>query len=232
MFKAQPLMLVLLACVACGSSFEAGGSGGASSAGGAPQAGETSNGGDTGHGASAGQSSAGSEEAGEANSGGSATAGAGGTGHAGAGGTGHAGAGGTGHAGGASAGGASAGNSAGGASAGTGAGGSAGADCAALKTEYAALVKKARVCDEGSTDECSTTSTAPPAGCGCPTLVNAKSQYTTLAAEKYKAIQKGGCDNGPICDIACPVATTASCTKTSGTGSSEFVCTGTLAVTN
>jgi hypothetical protein len=221
MLKPQPLILVLFACVACGSNFEAGGSGGANGGGGAPQAGETGLGGELSNGASAGESSGGSDAAGESSSGGSAAAGRGGTS---AGGT---------SAGGTSAGGASAGGtSAGGASAGNAAGGAAGADCAALKTEYAALVKKARVCDEGSTDQCTISSKAPVIGCGCPTLVNAKSDSTTLAAEKYKAIQKAGCDNGPICEIACLPPMSASCAKSSGMGSSEFVCTGTSGIAN
>ncbi|MEO6598417.1 MAG: hypothetical protein ABIQ16_00995 [Polyangiaceae bacterium] len=220
MFKAQPLCLVsliLLACVAaCGSKFESSsgsssGSGGAAdsgaaSDGGASEAGAPATGGD---GASAGESTGGSSSAGDTSVGGRATAGSGGSAH-----------------GGASAGGASAG----GASAGNGSAGAAGADCAALKAEYAALVKKARVCDEGSTDQCTTESKAPVIGCGCPTLVNVKSEYTALAAEKYKAIEKNGCNNGPICQIACLQPTSASCAKTSGMGSSEFVCTGTNGV--
>jgi hypothetical protein len=226
MLKPQPLMLVLFACVACGSNFEAGGSGGANGGGGAPQAGETGLGGELSNGASAGESSGGSDAAGESSSGGSAAAGRGGAAHGGtsAGGT---------SAGGTSAGGTSAGGtSAGGASAGNAAGGAAGADCAALKTEYAALVKKARVCDEGSTDQCTISSKAPVIGCGCPTLVNAKSDSTTLAAEKYQAIQKAGCDNGPICEIACLPPMSASCAKSSGMGSSEFVCTGMSGIAN
>lgn len=200
MFKPYSSLFVLLTCVACGSSFEAGGSGGAAgSDGGAPQAGASEAGGDTSTGASAGESAGGANSAGESSSGGRATAGSssGGAAHAGA------------------------------ASGGSAAGGSAGADCAALKTEYAALVKKARVCDEGSMDECTTASKAPNVGgCGCPTLVNANSEYTALAAEKYKAIQKNGCDGGLTCGIACLPPTSASCAQTMGSGSSEFVCTG------
>ena len=204
MFKPQPSLFVLLACVACGSSFEAGaGVGGDGGGAGASQAGAMEMGGDTSSGASAGDSSAGADTAGGSSSGGHATAGSGGAAHGGA--------------------------SAGGASGGNAAGGSAGADCATLKTEYAALVKKARLCDEGSTDQCTTSSSAPAVGCGCPTLVNANSEYTALATAKYKAIQKGGCDNGPVCGIACLPPTSASCAKTSGTGSSDFVCTGTNA---
>jgi hypothetical protein len=105
-------------------------------------------------------------------------------------------------------------------------GGAAGTDCAALKTEYAALIKKARVCDKGSTDECTTTSKAPALGCGCPTLLNVKSEFTAQALAKYKAIEDGKCNNGPICGIACLPPTTASCSQSMGTGTSEFVCTG------
>jgi hypothetical protein len=207
MFKPQPSLFILLACVACGSNFEAGGTGGATgSDGGAPQAGASAMGGDTSNGASAGESSAGANTAGESSAGGHATAGGGGAAHGGA---------------------SSGGTSAGGSSGGNASGGSAGTDCAALKTEYAALVKKARVCNQGSTDECSTASKAPTVGCGCPTLVNANSEYTALAAEKYKAIQKNNCDGGLTCGIACLAPTGANCAQSNGTGTSEFVCTAT-----
>jgi hypothetical protein len=209
MFKPQLSLFVLLACVACGSNFEAGGSGGTGGSGAVDSgAGASATGGDTSSGASAGESAGGASTAGDSSSGGQATAGSGGAAHGGA---------------------ASGGTSAGGASAGgNAAGGSAGTDCAALKTEYAALVKKARVCDQGSTDECTTASKAPNVGgCGCPTLVNANSEYTALAAEKYKAIQKNNCDGGLTCGAVCLPPTSASCAQSMGTGSSEFVCTGT-----
>jgi hypothetical protein len=163
-------------------------------------------GGDTGNGASAGESAGGSSSAGDTSSGGRATAGSGGAAQSGA---------------------ASGGASAGGASGGNASAGSAGTDCATLKTEYAALVKKARVCDQGSSNECTTASKAEPVGCGCATLVNANSEYTALAAEKYKAIQKGNCGGGLTCGAVCLPPTSASCEQSSGTGTSEFVCTGT-----
>lgn len=197
--------LVVLACVACGSDFKAGGSagatgdgGGAPSDGGASQAGAMATAGDAGSGALGGDVSS----AGDSSSGGSPTAGSGGTAHGGA---------------------AHGGAASGGTSA---AGGTAGSDCTALKAEYAALLKKARVCDKDSTDECTTDSTAPAVGCGCPTLLNVKSESTPLALDKYKAIQKANCDNGPICNIACLPVTSASCAQSNGSGASEFVCTG------
>ncbi|HEX3851534.1 MAG TPA: hypothetical protein VHW01_11240 [Polyangiaceae bacterium] len=112
---------------------------------------------------------------------------------------------------------------AGGSSGGTG--GSAGADCAVLKTEYTAALEKARVCDMGSTDQCDKSSTLPNiGGCGCPTLVNTKSEATTLAKQKYQAFQNAKCALGQICNIACLAYTSATCSaQTTGTG---FVCTG------
>ncbi len=107
-----------------------------------------------------------------------------------------------------------------------------GSDCAALKIEYETLVREARVCDKGSTDECSASSSAPAVdGCGCPTLLNVKSESTPLALDKYKELQKGDCNNGPICDIACLPPTSASCAP-STTDTPESVCTGRSGIAN
>ncbi len=114
------------------------------------------------------------------------------------------------------------------ASGGQSTGGSAGSDCTELKTEYAALVKQARVCDKGSTDECSTASTAPVVeNCGCPTLINQKSEYAAQVAAKYQEIQKAKCMSGLTCNIACLPVTSASCAATMSTSAVEFTCTGT-----
>jgi len=198
--KFEPLLVIVALCAACGSKFEASGAGGAAGSG---QGGEQANGGKPG--------SAGSESGGSA---GQPGAGSGGTSAGGS------------HAGGASAGGASAGGAGGAAAAGSGGSGGA-ADCATLKEQYRVLVEKARVCSKGSTDQCSATSTLPPIGCGCPVLVNAKSESTTAAKQKYQAIQDGKCDGGPICNIACLPYTGAGClAQTMGPGD-VFVCTPT-----
>jgi hypothetical protein len=215
MSNSRLLLAIVTLCSACGgSSFEAGGSGGAS------QAGATgSNGGDTSSagtssGGTAGDSSGGASAGGHP-AGGAATAGAGGS-----------------SAGGSSAGASSAGAGTGGSSGGAtaGAGGSAGANCATLKTDYAAALEKARVCDKGLTNQCSTSSTLPTMGCGCPVLVNSKSEATTLAKAKYQAFQDAKCPVGPICNIACLAYTGATCSaQTMGTGNT-FVCTGSSGV--
>jgi hypothetical protein len=211
MSNSRLLLALITLCSACGgSSFEAGGSGGAGGT--SAEAGATgSHGGDTSSAGTSSGGSAGLSSAGAAghSAGGAATAGAGGSSAAGS-----------------SAGGASAGGS----SAGASAGGSAGAtDCATLKADYAAALEKARLCDMGSTNQCDKSSTMPNIGCGCPTLVNAKSEATTLAKEKYQAFQNAKCPIGPICNIACIAYSSAACTaQTMGTG---YVCTGSNAVT-
>jgi hypothetical protein len=189
-------------CLSCGSNFvsaDNGTGGGTSSAGATGTSGGSTSAGGAHSGGAAGASAAGAGAGGaSAGSGGAASGGAT-----------------TGGAGGASQGGAS------------GAGGSAGAvDCAALKTEYAADVDKARGCDSGSTDECSTSSTLPTIGCGCPTAVNAKSAYTTLAKAKYQAIQDAKCPAGPICNIACIAYTSVTCSAQMTTSGTAYECTG------
>jgi hypothetical protein len=111
-------------------------------------------------------------------------------------------------------------------------GGTGGADCTTLKAAYSAAVVKARVCDVGSTDECSISSTLPAIGCGCPTLVNAKSQYTTVAQQRYDDFQAAKCSSGPVCAIACVAVTSASCAAQAASAGTGYVCTGGLAVAN
>jgi hypothetical protein len=222
MSNSRLLLAIVTLCSACGSQFEAGGTGGSSGSTNdagttGSDAGATSSAGAT-SGGSAGESSAGAGGAGAggASAGGAATAGAGGSS---AGGAGAAGAG-------------AAGAGAGGSSA--GAGGASGCDaeatdCAKLKCEYAAAVELARVCDKGSSDQCTTSSTLPSlGGCGCPTLVNTKSDATTLAKQKYQAFQNAKCPVGPVCNIACPANTGATCSA--ATVGNTFVCTASHAL--
>jgi hypothetical protein len=213
MFKWYPYLAstVTLLCVACGASFSANEGGTAAVAGSSGD----SNGGSE---ASAGSSSVG--DAGQVETGGSAaggessTAGAGGS-LAGAGGS-LAGAGG------------SLAGQGGGGSGGRGSGGAGTiADCATLKQEYDAAVQKARVCDKGSTDQCSPSSVAQPiGGCGCPVLINAKSEYAVAAKKAYQAYQNNKCDlGGPVCDAFCAPPTAASCAQQSMGSGNSFVCT-------
>jgi hypothetical protein len=223
MLKSYLSLAGMTLCVACGgSSFNSGG--GSSGAGGDGQAGTsatsggaTSSGG-TSTGAAAGQpGTAGSVATGGSSAGGSTSTG------------------GTSSAGSTSTGGSSAGTTSTGGSAGAsagGAGGSGGADCATLKTDYSALLEKARVCDSGSTDECSKSSTLNNVGCGCPVLVNAKSEFTTEAKAKYQAIQNAKCPVGPICEIACLAYTSAACTSQSTAAGPVFMCTGSNSIAN
>ncbi|HET7541014.1 MAG TPA: hypothetical protein VFK05_14120 [Polyangiaceae bacterium] len=103
--------------------------------------------------------------------------------------------------------------------------GGASPECATLGEQYVAAVDKARACDKGSTDQCSPSSVAQPVGgCGCPVLINSKSEAGMAAQKAYQAYQDANCDRGgPVCDIFCPPATEASCEQPSGTGNS-FVC--------
>jgi hypothetical protein len=212
MFKFQPFLALAVACVACGASFSA--SDGSGGSGGTGKAGEASGG----LGSSAGSPSAG--DAGAMDVGGTSSAGQSSTaGTAGA----AAGRGGTG----------SGGRGAGGAA--SGSGGAAGADCTKLAQQYQAAVEKARVCDKGSTDQCSPSSVAQPVGgCGCPVLINAKSEYAATAKKAYQAYQDGKCDfGGAICDIACPSATSASCAQQAmASGNYAYVCAAQIAIQN
>lgn len=90
------------------------------------------------------------------------------------------------------------------------------------------------MCDKAAMGQCSPSSTLPSAnGCGCGTLVNAKSEYTDPAKKKYDELQAAGCNKGIACPaIACLAPTGASCSvQTMGTGTS-YVCTGTFAGTD
>lgn len=210
-----PSLITIALCSACGSSFDASGIGDAGGGGVAGQPGAAGNsGGDE---ASGGDTSA----AGSANSGSGGMPGAAGEPNAGTGGT-AAGSGGSGP---------GAGGNAGGPAAGGGAGNGGAPDCVGLKAEYSAALERARVCDAGSTDECSTGTTLPAIGCGCPTLVNGKSEFTALAKRKYQAFQDGKCNSGAICNIGCIPPTSASCAPQPAASGKGYVCSGaTLAV--
>ncbi|MEI9952890.1 MAG: hypothetical protein WDO74_28935 [Pseudomonadota bacterium] len=208
MFKFHPFLALAVLCAACGARFAA--SDGSGSSGGAGKAGEASGGLSN----SAGSSSAG--DAGELEAGGTgaagegATAGEGSTAGQGGAGSGNGGAG----SGGAGNGGALAGSA-----------GSAGADCALLRQQYAAAVEKARVCDRGSTDQCSPSSVAQPVdGCGCPVLINAKSEAAATVKKAYQAYQDSKCETGVLCDIACVPQTSAYCAQQSMASGGPAVC--------
>lgn len=194
MFKFYGFLASAVVCVACGASFTA--NEGNGTAAGAGNAGEAS-GGLT---SFAGGSSVG--DAGEQAVGGSSAAGSGGS-IVGAGGTTtgeagwYSGRGGWGN---------------GGWRAGA-AGGSTVSECATLAQNYEAAVEKARLCDKGSTDQCTTSSVAQPVGCGCPVLINAKSEAGTAAKKAYQAYQDAKCQSsGATCDIFCAPPVSASCT--------------------
>ncbi|HYQ41639.1 MAG TPA: hypothetical protein VER11_06720 [Polyangiaceae bacterium] len=108
---------------------------------------------------------------------------------------------------------------------GPGSGGASSADCTTLGEQYQAAVEKARVCDKGSTDQCSASSAAEPVGgCGCPVLINTKSEAADAANKAYQAYQKAGCAHtGPICDVFCAPAMSASCEPSST--ANNYVCT-------
>ena len=113
----------------------------------------------------------------------------------------------------------------------SGSGGAAGADCTKLAQLYQAAVEKARVCDKGSTDQCSASSVAQAVGCGCPALINAKSDYATAVRKAYQAYQDAKCDSGGvICDIYCAPATSASCAQQTMTSGNAYVCMASSAI--
>lgn len=176
---------------------------------------------------SAGDGAAGSSQAGEANGGEPSSAGSGGdagatdTGGTSSGGDGGSAVGGAG---------ASAGN--GGATVGGAAGSTSGGDCAKIKAQYQTALEKARVCDEGSTQQCSPSSTVDALSCGCPVLVNAKSEYTATAKKARQAYQDARCVEGIACAaIACAPIAAANCAATMSSGSS-FVCSAVTAIPN
>jgi hypothetical protein len=113
-----------------------------------------------------------------------------------------------------------------------GAGGSGTTECERLRTEYAAALEKARGCDSGSTDQCSTSSTLPSLGCGCPVLVNSKSEFTNVAKQKYQAFQDAMCDAGPVCNIACLEPVSATCAAQKTAAGTVYQCAGALPVAN
>jgi len=202
-------LVLVIACGACGSSFSANNGGGGSV--GLGSAGEASGGQASSGGGSGGD--AGELDVGGTSSGGDAGAETGGTETGGAGAS-------------AGRGGATVGGSTG------SAGSSAGSDCAKLKAQYQTALEKARVCDKGSMDQCSPSSTIEPLSCGCPVLVNAKSEYTTAAKKARQAYQDAKCTEGVACaQIACAPITEASCAATLTT-TTTFVCTAVTTITN
>jgi len=210
---------IAVVCVACGASFTANEGNGAAA--GAANGGQAT-GGLT---SSAGSSSVG--DAGETEAGGTSSAGQGST--AGEGGS-VVGAGGTTSTGGWGSGRGGWGN----AGWRNGTAGSSAADCATLQEEYEAAVQKARVCDKGSTDQCTTSSLAQAiGGCGCPVLINAKSEAGAAARKAYQAYQSAKCEtSGPLCDAFCAPPVAASCAQQSMTSGNGFVCTGATAIQN
>jgi len=190
MVKFCSCLVLLIACVACGSRFSANEAGGSPGGGGQSSAAGST---DTG-------------EAGDANSGGSNSGGnAGGDG-------------------------ASAGD---GGAATAGSGGSTPVDqCTKLKQQYQTALEKARVCDLASMDECSPSSTVEPLGCGCPVLVNAQSESTTIAKKARQAYRDAKCSEDGVCAaIACVQPTSASCAP-GKVSAGTFVCTAGTAVAN
>lgn len=121
----------------------------------------------------------------------------------------------------------SAGSNSGGAAGGSGGGagsgkggaataGSSGANggdqCAKLKEQYQAALEEARVCDLGSMDQCSPSSTVEPLNCGCAVLVNAQSESATVAKKARQAYRDAKCADGTVCPaIACAQPVSASC---------------------
>ncbi|HEY3256166.1 MAG TPA: hypothetical protein VGJ91_19540 [Polyangiaceae bacterium] len=196
MFKFQPFLAVAVAAACAACGASFSAHDGSGNAAGADNAGDA-NGGQPG---SAGSSSVG--DAGEADSGGTSAGGSlvGGAG-------------------------ASGGSGVGGWRSGSG-GNWAGGDCATLRTDYSAAVEKARVCDKGATDQCSTSSVAEPTGCGCPVLINTKSEAAAAAKKAYQALQDNHCDyGGATCNIACLPVTSASCAQQSMGSGNTFLCT-------
>lgn len=199
MFKFCSSLVFVIACVACGSKFTAN------------EGGALASGGDVGD-ANGGQTSSIGGDAGDVGVGGTS-------------------------AGGTSAGGTGGGTDSGGTGASAGmdtakagsAGSDTGSECAKLKQQFSALLEKARACNEAATDECSPSSTLEPLGCGCPVLVNAKSEYTTAAKKARQTYRDAKCVDNAICPaIACVQPTAASCVP--GTAADSFVCTGITAV--
>ena len=211
MFKFHSSLLLVIACVACGSSFTANGdSGGADglgkagegSAAGPGTAGSSSGGADSEDGGGSG--GAGYGRAGTWGWGAAAGRGGWGSGRGGASDTGGAG--------------------------GSAAGGSGGAPpvekCTSLREQYSEAVEKARVCNANTKDECSASSTLEAMGCGCPILVNPKSEYVEEAKKIYQAYQDAKCVDDVACaQVLCAPILSASCARVSGSGT--YMCTNT-----
>jgi len=128
------------------------------------------------------------------------------------------------------------GNSASAGDGGAATGGSGGSmtidQCTKLKQQYQSALEKARACDLGSTDECSPSSTVEPLGCGCPVLVNAKSESTTIAKKTRQAYRDAKCTDDTICPaFACAQPTSASCAPGKVTADT-FVCASGTAIPN
>lgn len=106
---------------------------------------------------------------------------------------------------------------------GSGGGGATAADCATLRQKYQAAVEEARACDKGSTDQCSPSSVAEQVGgCGCPILINTKSDAADAAKKAYQGYQDAKCEHGAICDAFCAPFASASCEESASGG---YVCT-------
>lgn len=120
----------------------------------------------------------------------------------------------------------------GGSGASAGSGGSAADDpCAKLKEDFQIALEKARACTQGSTNECSPSSTIEPLGCGCPVLVNANSEYTTLAKKARQAYRDAKCMDNTVCPaIACVQPMIANCAP--ATSKNSFVCAAVNALPN
>jgi hypothetical protein len=196
MLKLCSCLVLVFACVACGSSFTAheGGpaNGGQSSAAGGS---DTGNGGDP------------SSSGGTSSDGGSSPGGNSNTGGV---------------------------NATGGGPSKGGSGGTATEDpCVRLKQQYETALEKARVCDLGSSDQCSPSSTVEPLGCGCPVLVNARSGSTTAAKKARQAYLDAKCGEGTVCPTfaACAQPVSASCAPAT-MAATTFVCTAGAAIAN
>jgi hypothetical protein len=101
-----------------------------------------------------------------------------------------------------------------------------------LKAQFQTALEKARVCDLTATGQCSPSSAIEPLSCGCAVLVNAKSEYTTVAKKARQAYQDAKCVEGVACAaIACAPIEAASCSPTMAAGSS-YVCTAASSIAN
>lgn len=103
-------------------------------------------------------------------------------------------------------------------------------NCTRLKQQYQNALEKARVCEPSSMDQCSPSSTVEALGCGCPVLVNARSQSTSAAKKARQAYFDAKCGEGVACAaIACAEPVSASCAVGIG-ATGTFVCTAGTAI--